>query len=523
MFVSNRWGYRGACNRGCGIVAPSRHADNALSRTPANAIDTKQASTEPASRAEPVEPLVAELDRSLRPEEAFAAFADEPHVVFFDSALRDATLGRYSYVAADPIAWRVDPADGSPALSAWRDRLSRWPARRVPGLPPWQGGDAGVLGYEIGRSLERLPRPAWDEFKQPALAVGTYDTVIAFDHEADRCWAISHGVPEPAGTPQRERAERRLAWLLGKLANGPAPTRLSNPSSLSREQLAPSHATPYGRGVVSDFSREGYLRAVERVVEHLRAGDAFQVNLSQRLLAEAPDDPVDLYLRLRDRNPAPFAGYVDGGDWLVASASPERFLRVDERVVETRPIKGTRPLTGDDAVDAAVGEQLRSSEKDRAENVMIVDLLRSDLSRVCTDESVDVPTLFGLERYRHVQHLVSVVTGRLREECGVAELLAATLPGGSITGAPKVRAQEIIAALEPTARGAYCGSLVWVGFPDEHGRQAMDSSVLIRTLTASRGWVQAPVGGGVVVQSDPVAEYDETWHKAAGLIDAVGA
>jgi para-aminobenzoate synthetase component 1 len=344
--------------------------------------------------------------------------------------------------------------------------------------------------------------------------MGLYDVVVAFDHQQERAWFVSQGLPEQG--PAREgRAAARIAFFRDKLLCAPD-DRLQRPLGvLTAEELAPSYATPYGRGVVSSFSREGYLRAVERVVEHLRAGDAFQVNLAQRLLAPDPGNPVAMYLRLRERNPAPFGGYFDGGSWQVVSASPERFLRVDGEAVETRPIKGTRPL-GDDA-----GRQLLASEKDRAENVMIVDLLRNDLARVCRDESVEVPTLFGLERYAHVQHLVSVVTGRLRPECGVADLLAATLPGGSITGAPKVRAQEIIASLEPTARGAYCGALAWIGFPDAFGRQSMDSSVLIRTLTASRGWVQAPVGGGVVVQSDPEAEYEETWYKAAGLVEVI--
>lgn len=459
-------------------------------------------------------PLLVELDRSLTPEAAFRALAGKPHVVFFDSAQRHERLGRYSYVAADPFEWFVVPPDGSPAIAPWAERLAAFRAERHPGLPPWQGGAAGVLGYEIGQSLESLPRPEWDEFKFPALAMGIYDTVVAFDHVAGRAWAISQGLPA-TGDSRRRRAEERLEWLLGCLKRESAHAGEKGTRSLAREELAPSFPTPYGRGVLSDFSLEGYLAAVGRVIEHLRCGDAFQVNLSQRLLAPDPGDPVAMYLRLRDRNPAPFGGYLDGGGWQVASASPERLLRVENDLVETRPIKGTRPL------GEASGRELLASEKDRAENVMIVDLLRNDLSRICEDASIAVPTLFGLESYAHVQHLVSVVEGKLREGQTFADLLAATLPGGSITGAPKIRAQEIIASLEPTARGAYCGSLAWVGFPDASGRQAMDSSVLIRTLTRSRGWVQAPVGGGVVVQSDPATEYEETWHKAAGLIDAV--
>lgn len=474
-----------------------------------------QATDCPSDEVETAAPLVVELDRALRPEEAFRSLAGEPHVVFFDSAMRHEQLGRYSYVAADPFSWHAVPADGTPALGPWIARLAAYAVERVPGLSPWQGGAAGVIGYEIGRSLERLPRPKWDEFQQPALAFGLYDTVIAFDHEANRSWAFSHGMPA-TGDDRRRRAEERMHWILGRVAEGPATsTRPPEEPRLVHSEMAPSFATPYGRGVTSNFAHDDYLRAVERVLAHLRAGDAFQVNLSQRLLAADPGDPVAMYLRLRERNPAPFGGYLDGGDWRIASASPERFLRVEGRKVETRPIKGTRPL------GTAAADDLLASEKDRAENVMIVDLLRNDLSRVCEDASVEVPSLFALEEYAHVQHLVSVVRGTLRPKCGLAELLAATLPGGSITGAPKIRAQEIIASLEPTARGAYCGSLAWVGFPDAEGQQAMDSSVLIRTLTHSRCWVQAPVGGGVVVRSDPAAEYEETWHKAAGLIDAV--
>lgn len=461
-------------------------------------------------------PAVAELGVALRPEKAFAALSRLPHCVFFDSAATSGRLGRYSYVAADPFDWFTVPADGSPALAPWAKRLPPWRAEPIAGLPPWQGGAAGLLGYEIGRSLERLPRPEWDEFHLPALAMGLYDTAVLFDHAVGRAWAVSHGFPAPVGAQRQRRADERLTALVRLLEEGGAAPARAADDPLPESDLAPQHATPYGRGVTSNFSREGYLRAVERTIDHLRAGDAYQVNLSQRLLARAEGDPAKIYRRLRERNPAPFGGYLDGGSWRIASASPERFLRVNRGRVETRPIKGTRPL------GAAAGAELVASEKDRAENVMIVDLLRNDLSRVCEDGSVEVAELFSLEPYAHVQHLVSAVTGVLRPGCGPAELLAATLPGGSVTGAPKVRAQELIARLEPTARGAYCGSLACVGYADTSGRQPMDSSVLIRTLTFARGWVQAPVGGGVTVLSDPAHEYDETWHKAAGLIDSVG-
>ena len=258
------------------------------------------------------------------------------------------------------------------------------------------------------------------------------------------------------------------------------------------------------------------MRAIRRAIEYVYAGDVFQVNLAQRLLHPAHDDSITLYLRLRQCNPAPFAGYFDLGGFQIVSSSPERFLKVRDRQVETRPIKGTRPRADRPEADRSAGQELCQSEKDRAENVMIVDLLRNDLSRVCQAESVCVSQLCALESYRYVQHLVSAVCGELGDECTPIDLIRAAFPGGSVTGAPKVRAMEIIAELEPTARGAYCGSLGYLGFDG-----SLDLSILIRTITAGRGWWQAPVGGGIVAQSRPRQEYAETWHKAEGLIRAL--
>ncbi|OHB73638.1 MAG: hypothetical protein A2V70_04760 [Planctomycetes bacterium RBG_13_63_9] len=280
-------------------------------------------------------------------------------------------------------------------------------------------------------------------------------------------------------------------------------------------ELTVQHSVAGPAGLTSNFSKSGYLRAVQRAIEYVYAGDVFQVNLAQRLLMPAGDDSVSLYLRLRRCNPAPFAGYFDLGDFQVVSASPERFLRVCDGEVETRPIKGTRQRTNMQQFEHLAATELHQSEKDTAENVMIVDLLRNDLSRVCRPESVCVSQLCQVETYQYVLHLVSAVRGRLREGCSPVDLLRAAFPGGSITGAPKVRAMEIITELEPTARGAYCGSLGYLGFD-----ASLDLSILIRTIAAGRGWWQAPVGGGVVAQSVPELEYEETWHKAEGLIRA---
>jgi para-aminobenzoate synthetase component 1 len=460
------------------------------------------------------------LPTALTPVDAFRRLAHRPHVVFFDSAATHPSLGRYSFVAADPFDWIDIPADGTDALSALGDRLSRYTAETIPGLPPFQGGAAGLLGYELAHGLERLPRAAIDEFRVPALAVGLYDVVVAFDHVENKSWLISQGFPELDPAARRERSEMRLrefrTALLDDRPASPVDVSANGRPTLPADRLAPQFTVSASGQLTSDFDARSYHVAVERVVDYIHAGDVFQVNLSQRLLHPATESSSKLYLRLRDCNPAPFAGYFDLGAFQIVSASPERYLAVRDGCVETRPIKGTRSRGRSPEADLFAGDDLRASDKDRAENVMIVDLLRNDLSRVCRPESVRVSQLCGLETFAYVQHLVSAVEGRLDEAHSTLDLLRAAFPGGSITGAPKIRAMEIIAELEPTARGAYCGSLGYLGFDG-----TLDSSILIRTITAGRGWWQLPVGGGIVAQSDPRAEYEETWHKAEGMLRAL--
>ncbi|MFO0903450.1 MAG: anthranilate synthase component I family protein [Pirellulales bacterium] len=471
-------------------------------------------------------PLCEPLPETLDAEQAWLRLIDQPHVLFLDSATRDPERGAWSFVVADPYRFISLPVDAPAPLDSLRDELTRWSSDAQVGLPPFSGGAAGVFSYELGRSFERLPRTRYDEFGFPALAVGFYDVVLAFDHVRKRGWIVSQGVPESSPAARRQRATARrdqfLSWLQrpaarvfrdSKFAASKSATRTP---SLSAEHLAPRFAVAGPSGLTSNFSRDAYCRAVERSVEYVRAGDVFQVNLSQRLLFPAVDDVVSLYQRLRSRNPAPFASYFDCGEFQIASASPERFVRVRDRHVEARPIKGTRRRSRSPEADLFAGDELQASEKDRAENVMIVDLLRNDLSIVCQPQSVHVSQLCGLEVYEFVQHLVSVVQGTLRDDAAPLDLLSCAFPGGSITGAPKVRAMEIIAELEPTARGPYCGSLGYLGFDG-----SIDLNILIRTITAGRGWWQLPVGGGIVAQSDPRLEYEETWHKAAGLLRAL--
>lgn len=477
-------------------------------------------------------PVVEELTPAPEPEAVFTRFVGRPHCLFLDSAMQDPVLGRYSFLTADPFDYVECSCEGTHPLVLLADRLARFPGDALAALPPFQGGAAGLLSYDLGRRLEKLPCPAYDEFQVPMLAVGLYDVVIAWDHLDRRAWVISQGFPEIEQTARLRRAHQRLAQVrswVNSAAPGPV-GRIANPSydkatsagtdprcaPLCADQLAPQFRVGVAGRLTSNLSEATYLDAVRRAIEYIYAGDVFQVNLAQRLLHAATADSVTLYLRLRERNPAPFAGYFDLGDFQIVSASPERFLSIRDRSVEARPIKGTRPRSPSPEADLFAGDELRESEKDRAENVMIVDLLRNDLSRVCLPESVHVSQLCGLEVYRYVQHLVSVVRGRLRDGQGPVDLIRAAFPGGSVTGAPKVRAMEIIAELEPTARGPYCGSLGYFGFDG-----SLDLSILIRTITAGRGWWQAPVGGGIVAQSVPQREYQETWDKAAGLLQAM--
>jgi para-aminobenzoate synthetase component I len=467
-----------------------------------------------------------ELTPTPNPWAVARRLADFPHLLFLDSADRHAERGRYSFVTADPVEWLVDSTREPRFPDSFAElarRLSAFRLPTVPGLPPFQGGIAGLFGYGLQHAIERIPRPRFDEFGVPDLAVGVYDWVIAWDHETNRAWLISTGYPE-VGWKRRLRAKQRLVEVQVLLYQRPhapvSPTRErgtdANPRSRVELTNAPQFPLPGRVGVTSTFDRERYLAAVRRAIEYVHAGDCFQVNLSQRLLAPLTEHPLELYGRLRERNPAPFAGYFDLGEFAIASASPERFVRVSGRDIETRPIKGTRPRGATPEEERDRIADLVRSPKDRAENVMIVDLLRNDLGRVCEYGTVRVPRVCQVETYKYVHHLVSEVRGRLAAGKTPVDLLKACFPGGSVTGAPKVRAMEIIAELEPTARGPYCGSLGYIGFDG-----AMDTNILIRTFTAGRGWVQFPVGGGIVADSDPQREFEETLHKAEGLLRAL--
>ena len=478
--------------------------------------------------------LVAEATAGLAATDVFARLARSPHAIFFDSAATDAVepapdgaesprLGRYSFVAANPIhtvhvEQTGDLATDATALAAAFTQLRRLLADlkspTIPGLPPFQGGVAGFAAYECGLVRLGLPTPSARDPLVPLLSLHVYDVVFAFDHDLGRGWFLSQGVPAAGPVARRHRAAERLDAVLAAV---PAPA--AHPGRVAT-LAGGGHPLPGHQGVCSTHSRASYLEMVRTGIEFVRAGDVFQANLAQRFTVAADVDPLAVYDAARLTNPAPFAGFFAAGGCTIASMSPERFLRVRGGVVRMHPIKGTRRMIASPEADLYAGADLEASGKDRAENVMIVDLVRNDLARVCLPASVRVEALCRLERYRYVQHLVSIVAGRLRPGLGPLDAFEAAIPGGSVTGAPKHRACEIISQLEGVARGVYCGSLGYLGLDG-----TADFNLLIRTLVIGPGSLSFAAGGGITAASDPAAEHAESLHKAEGMLrvlDALG-
>ncbi len=436
----------------------------------------------------------------------FAAVQHIPYSLFFDSARPEHHLNNHSFIAFLPIE-TIEAKNGRVMVTnreqqfsfqgdpfkVVTDRLEQWgmdTAHRH-NLPPFQGGAAGMFGYDLVRYLEKIPDLAESDPDMPDMAVGIYNQVISIDHDKDQAWHIVH-----AGDEQKAQASH--AQLMKALDQSPG-----IPALVIGESAWQARET-----------KEGYKEKIRKAIEYIHAGDVFQTVISQRFDADLPDDfdPFAHYCHLREVNAAPFGVYMNLGSLKIASASPERFIKVDGRKVETRPIKGTRPKNEDPFIDQFCRNELENSEKDRAENAMIVDLLRNDLSKVCEDYSIEVPELCRMESFASVHHLVSTITGSLRANLSPVDLLRACFPGGSITGCPKIRAMEITEELEPTRRGPYCGALGYVGFDG-----TMDTNIAIRTLVYQGSHVHFQVGGGIVADSNPEKEYQETMDKAEAI------
>ena len=461
-------------------------------------------------------PLTTEI--TLAPPAAFELTRRERLPFFLDSGMDPDKLGRYSFIGYDPFLVITSRGEqitvtrpegqttfrGNPfaTLGALLDEY-QMDSDTTP--LPFNGGAVGYLSYDLGNFIEVLPTNASDGLRLPECQFGLYDVIIGFDNQTGQGWIISTGFPEKSPPPRARRARERLAAAQRKLAR-PLP-----PPSPAPEDK------PAARGLRSGFTREDYLAAVEQARQYIIRGDIFEVNLSQRFEADLYITPDELFRRLRHINPAPFAAYLGFDDVQVVSASPERFLLVHGDRVETRPIKGTRPRGTTPEADQRLAAELLASPKDQAENMMIVDLERNDLGRVCRYGSVRVTELATLETFPSVFHLTSNVVGQLREDAGLIELLKATFPGGSITGAPKIRAMEIIDELEPTQRSVYTGSIGYLGFNGN-----ADLNIAIRTMLVRDGRVYFQTGGAVVYDSDPTTEYRETLDKAYAMFRALG-
>ena len=446
--------------------------------------------------------------------ELFEAIADEPWAVFLDSGRPHSTAGRMDILAARPHATLVTRGgmteirrsgssplgDASLSPADPFELLRRALAADGRATPlPFAGGAIGYFSYDLARRIERLPVRALDAEGIPEMAVGIYDWAVVVDHEAQRSWLVS------AGRDPRAAAD----WdALLTLFSEPPP-----PASRQAFQVTGP--------VTCNLDAAAYRRAFARIQRYIAAGDCYQVNLARRFAAPVAGDHWSGYRALRRLNPAPYSAYLNHPAARILSSSPERFLEVRRGRVETRPIKGTRPRAAAPEADATLARELRESAKDRAENLMIVDLLRNDLGKVCAPGSVAVPGLFEMESFATVHHLVSTVTGRLAEGLDAVALLRAAFPGGSITGAPKLRSMEIIEELEPHRRGVYCGAIGWLGFNGD-----MDTSIAIRTLVSSEGRLRFWAGGGIVADSTWEAEYRECLDKASAplrLLEEHGA
>lgn len=430
------------------------------------------------------------------PADYFAALRHAPGAVLLDSGRPDADRGRYDIMSAWPLhtLQRQPEEPGRAFLQRLRKQLQALGQAQLPAQYelPFAGGLIGYLSYDFGRQLEQLPAQAQDDLHLPDARLGLYPWALISDHQRATSQLVFH--------PTLETRERlRLIELFSA--------------------LEPATAAPFSlkQPMQPDISAQQYAQALAQVQQYIQAGDCYQVNYTQRFSAHCHGDAWTAYCALRAACPTPFSGFMTlPAEGAIVSLSPERFVRVSKRQVETRPIKGTRPRGKDHAEDAANAAQLLASPKDRAENLMIVDLLRNDLGRTCRTGSVRVPELFSLESYPNVHHLVSSVTGELASDKDALDLIGDSFPGGSITGAPKIRAMQIIDELEPTRRSIYCGSLLYLDVRGE-----MDSSIAIRSLLIKDGRVSCWGGGGIVADSDWEAEYQESITKVKVLLDTL--
>jgi len=465
-----------------------------------------------------------EIVTALTPEMLAERLRNEEGLVLLRSSLFDSPEARYSFVTARPFLTFRSSGSRCELRSAldsqilfgdpWHlleSLMLRYELLDEMDLPFPLGGCFGYWGYDLKNFVEpRLCRRAINDLELPDCHVGFYDSLVVFDHRLGKTWVVSTGLRED-GSRSEEHAQKQFTFWQRHLED--SPVRRTDVSSTNLQERSLECA---GSKVTSNLSRGQFLDDVLRAQAFIRSGDIYQVNLSQRLAAPWPFSAWELFQRLSAVSPASFTAYLDCGEYQISSSSPEMFLRLSGRHIQTRPIKGTRPRSTDLTRDAQLTYELQTSPKEMSELVMITDLLRNDLGKVCEFGSVQVPELVRLERYPQVQHLVSTVEGRLRSDITHFAAFASCFPGGSITGAPKFRAMDIIDELEPVARGPYTGALGYLGFNRES-----QLSILIRAAVCKQNHAFFQVGAGIVADSNPSAEYDETLAKAQGFLQAL--
>ncbi len=454
-------------------------------------------------------PLIKSFDFPYEPVRLLDLFKNEPCVFFLESSLVDPNRGRYSFLGFDPF--RTIQQKGQNPFPALRRAFAHYHEQR-PAALPLTSGMVGFLSYDAGFYLEKIPSRSCDDLNLPDCFFGFYDTVFVIDHLRRRLFITSSGLPERTQNRRMRRAQQRLKEMEGKLSIGTQ----GSPSDLKKKK-APHEPIPWR----SNCSAKMYEMMVKKAKDYIRRGDIYQVNLAQRFEWEPPGnhgviEGVQLYKTLRQSSPACFAGYLNAGNFQIVSSSPERFLRLNGQRVQTRPMKGTRPRGAGPQEDRRMRRELDNSAKERAELLMITDLERNDLGRVCEYGSVKVKTMRSLETYRTVFQTTSTIEGILRKDQDGFDLLQSCFPGGSITGCPKIRAMEIIEELESARRGIYTGTL---GYMDFSGN--LDFNILIRTFLVKDRKIYFHVGSGIVADSTPATEYQETLVKARGLKDAL--
>ncbi len=447
-------------------------------------------------------PLLVELEYREDVTALFARIAHQPWAMWMDSGRPGSVYGRFDIMVADPVITLTTRGELTEVIGPTseisradpfglvRDYLGRHQSS-MPGIP-FMGGAVGYFGYDLARRLERLPAMAQDAENLPEMRVGIYDWALVVDHLEKKCWLASHG-----RAPQTRAKWAQWVALF----------------TASDDEIDGGGEFHVEGPVTSNMTQTRYAAGFDSIQRYIQAGDCYQVNLAQRFSAPATGDAWTAYRVLRNGSPAPFAAWLNFGDAQILSASPERFLEVRDRHVETKPIKGTRPRDADPGKDRNNADELMSSIKDRAENLMIVDLLRNDIGKNCVPGSVQARKMFALESFANVHHLVSTITGRLAQGHDALHLLRGCFPGGSITGAPKLRAMQIIEELEPNRRGVYCGAIGYIGFDGN-----MDTSIAIRTAVFSNNTIRFWAGGGIVADSEMDKEYRETLDKAANML-----